>query len=427
MRFRDIVSRVMSLGRVSPPVPDSRTLFVPMKQAGVYVTQETSLGTASVWACVRAISEPIASMPWRVVEEMPSGKKRQEPQSPVDWVLHREPNSEMTPFVFRETLVAWALTWGNGYAEIVRDRAGRIAELWPISPDRVEPSRTDAGELVYDIANANGPNTVLGQRDVFHLHGLGFDGLRGYSVIDMHRKTIAMGMAMNEAGISTFANSSTPAGIIKYAGSIDAKTAQQTRDEWNQLYSGPEHRGRVAVLGGEADFKPISIPLQDAQYIEGRQFQVEDICRVFRVPPHKVQHLLRSTNNNIEHQSIEFVQDTLMPWVIRLEQEANRKLFGRNQRNRYSTKINLNALLRGDSDARSQYYFQMSQMGVFSVNDIRELEDMGTIGPEGDKRFVQLNMTTLEKAGEEPEPEPEPVIEPDPEEEAETEDDENDS
>jgi HK97 family phage portal protein len=388
-------------GRTAAADPGERTyIYLPRSsETGVRVTHDNALTFSAVWACVRVISEDMAKMPWHVLNE----QKEVASDHAADWVLYREPNPEMSAFTFRETLLAHVLTWGNGYAEIVRTRgSNRIAELWLLSPDRVEPKRNGSGQLFYRIDNGAGQDpTNLWPEDVLHVHGLGWAGLQGYSVVGMHRRTFGLGLSMQESGASLFGNSSIPAGIVKYNTPITAQVAKDTREEWNKLYAGPANRGRVAVLGGDADFKPITMSSQDAEYIASRQFTVEDVCRIYRVPPHKVQHLLRSTFSNIEQQAIEYVVDTLMPWAARLEQEADRKLLGRNQRGRLYTKINLASLMRGDSAARSAYYWQMVQMGVHSPNDVRELEDMPAIGPDGDKRFIPANLISLEKAGEE--------------------------
>jgi HK97 family phage portal protein len=400
-QLREWVGRAFNLGRTTPGEPGERTfVYLPMgKTHGVRVTHENALTFSAVWACIRAIAEPIASMPCHLMNE----DRTVASDDPVDWLLYREPNPEMTAFTFRETIVAHALSYGNGYAEIVRDRAGRIAELWLITPDRVEVLRDDRGLLWYRVYNGAGEeDTYLRPEDVFHVHGLGFDGLQGYSVIGMHRRAIGLGMSMEETGTGLYANGAVPLGVVQYkAANLPPNVRKETHDEWNKFSN--DGRRKIAVLGGEASFQPIGMSMQDAEFVASRQMTVEDICRIFRVPPHKVQHLLRSTNNNIEHQAIEYVTDTLMPWAARFEQESDRKLLGRNRRGRLYTKINFNALMRGDSAARADYYTKSFYLGD-SINERREYEDLPSIGPDGDKRFVPANMVLLEKAGEEMEP-----------------------
>lgn len=370
------------------------------RDAGVVVTQETALRQATVWSCVRVISESLSSIPWRVINT-DEGQRTVASNHPVDTVLYYEANPEMASSTFVETIVSWALTWGNGFAEIERDMAGRVIALWPIHPSRVTVKRDfDSGRLFYEITNgAEREPTHIDYKNMFHLKGLGYDGIVGYSVISEHRTSVGLGLSMTETAAGLFGNYAVPSAIIKYVSRVDAKVSSDTRKEWNKLYAGPKNAGRIAVIGGDMSFLPLTMPMVDAQYIETRNFQVEEICRIFRVPPHKVQHLIRATFSNVEHLAIEYVQDTLMPWAVRLESEADRKLLGRNVRNRFQTQIDLTELLRGDSDARAKYYTQMRDLGVFTPNDILKKEGMSTIGPEGDRRLVPVNLMPLDMVG----------------------------
>ena len=386
-------------------------MYVPMRQAGMHVDHDTALKLSTVFACTRVIAETVAQLPWRVYRENANGGRDRVVSSPLENVLQRRPNPEMGAFTFRETLLAWALTWGNGYAEIVRDQAGRVAELWPIAPDRVCLKRASDGVLYYEVSNQSGAKTLLDPADVFHLHGLGFDGVEGYSVISMAARSIGLGLAADEFGASFFGNSTVVSGILKHPATLSEEAVSRLKESWKEQRQGPSRAHSPIVLEEGMTWEQLGIPPDDAQFLETRRFQVQDICRWFRVPPHKVADLERATFSNIEHQSIEFVVDTIMPWCLRLEQEADRKLFGRTTPQRMYTKLNANALLRGDAKSRSDFYSTMWNLGVLSVNEIRELEDLNPIGEDGDKRFVQLNMTTLERAGEEPEPQPQPEAE----------------
>ncbi len=405
-----IIEKIFNAPRTKRDNLGPRIIPVPLIKSGIRVDQDTALKYSAVFACVRVIAETIASLSWHVYLRKQDGSKQRMATSNAEMLLNRRPNPEMTPFAFKETLTAWALTWGNGYAEIERDMANRPAALWPIAPDRVEVQRDSNGRLVYEISNARGANNYLYAEDIYHLKGLGFDGITGYSVISYAARSIGLGIAAEEFGSSFFGNGAHLGSVLQIpAGSgLSAEAKKNMRETFNRAHQGPHNAHKVEILDGGTEYKEIGVPPEDAQFLETRQHQVEEICRWFRVPPHKIQHLLRSTFNNIEHMSIEYVQDTLMPWANRLEQEANSKLFGKG--NNLYTKINMNTLLRGDSAARSTFYREMWNLGVFSVNEIREMEDMNPV-ESGDKRFVQLNMTTLEKAGEEPEP-PEPQEEP---------------
>lgn len=380
-----------------------RFVFLPQRTSGVRVTEESAMTLGAVWACVRVIAESLASLPSPVMRKRPDGGRDVQYLNPIHWLLNTESNPETPAFQWKETLIAHALTWGNGYSEIEKDQAGRVVWSWQITPDRVEVVRYK-GRILYDVANPREANTVLEADEMFHLRGLGFDGLVGYPVIRMASRAIGLGMAAEEAGSGFFGNDSTPGGILKHPGKLSDQARENIEKGWQKKHGGPGNRRTVAILEENMDWVATGLPPEDAQLVQQMQLTPSSICRWFRVPPHKIADLSRSTNNNIEHQSIEFVTDCLLPWARRLESEADVKFFGRTQRGTLFTRVNFNGLLRGDVSARGQFYKDMVDRAVFSVNDVLELEDRNPIGPDGDKRFVPLNMTTLEKAGEEPPP-----------------------
>ena len=401
-----------------------RVLWFPSRIAGVHVNEDTALTLGVVWACIRVISESIASMPWGVFRKLPNGGRMREADNPVDWLLHTQANPEVSAFHFRETIIAHALTWGNGYAEIERDAAGRPLWLWQITPDRVYVERDERGNIVYEVFNPRGgPSTYIPAENMFHLKGLGFDGLVGYSVIRMAAREIGAGMAMQEFGSNYFANDTTPGGILKYPTRLSDAARNNLRESWQKRHGGPENRRVVAILEEGLEWQQTGLPPQESQFIEGKQLLPSEICRWFRVPPHKIQDLSRAHFTNIEESNIDVVTDTYQPWCARLESEANIKLFGRVNRGMLYTKVNLNGLLRGKTKERGEFYATMMDRAILSINDVRELEDLNPIGPDGDKRFVPLNMQLLEKAGEEP-PAPEPQSIPEPETDDNTDDEE---
>ena len=407
MNFLARVRRFFALPRSIRQEPGPRLIYVPSRQAGMTVTHDTAYQLSAVFSCVRVIAETVGQLPWRVYRALPNGGRDVIADSPISAILQRRPNPEMTAFTFRETMLAWALTWGNGYAEIVRDAAGRVAELWPIAPDRVNPTRDrETRELFYEISNPQGPKTLVPAADMFHIHGLGFDGIEGYSVISMAARSIGLGLAADQFGASFFGNNTVVGGILKHPATLSDAAQSRIKEDWASRRQGPMESHRPMILEEGMSWEQLGIPPEDSQFLETRKFQVQDICRWFRVPPHKVADLERATFSNIEHQSIEFVTDTILPWCLRLEQEADRKLFGRRAPSSIYTKLSANALLRGDAKSRSEFYRTMWNLGVFSINEIRELEDMNPIGSDGDQRFVQLNMQTLEKAVADEEPEP---------------------
>jgi HK97 family phage portal protein len=391
-------------GRPDDPTP-LRVAWAPRSTAGVKVTEDTALTYSAYWAGVNVLANAVAVPSWHVFRGRPSGEGRDKDTShPVDWLLHNQANPETNAFDFRRTVIAHALTWGNGYAEIERDMAGRPVWLWQIEPDRVWVDRTARGRLVYEIWNPRQPNSVLDPEDVFHVRGLGYDGVVGYSVVRMAAQSLSLGLGAERYAADLFGNGSTPGGALKYPGVLSEQAKENLRNSWERVHRGPGNQHRVAVLEEGLEWIQTSLPPEDAQLIESRALQLTEVCRWLGVPPHKIADLSRAHFNNIEAQETEFVVDSLMRWIRALEVEADTKLFGLKQRGTYFTRINVNSRLRGDSQARSAFYSTMFDRGVFSVNDIREREDMNPIGSDGDKRFVPLNMQLLEKAGEEPPP-----------------------
>lgn len=389
-------------------------VFVPMRQAGVVVNEDTALTLSEWWACVNVIARTMAALPWHVYERTTQGRRPLD--SSVAWLLNNQPNPETTAFSFRETMLGHVLNWGNAYAEIQRDLAGRPSALWIITPDRVVPERLN-GRLQYRIFYEDGGSTVLEPTSIFHLHGLGFDGLTGYSPVRLAARSIGLGLAQDSFAASFYANGAHVGTVVESASGMNATQISDMEKYLNEQHAGPANAFRTKVAPSGIKVHSMTMPLNDAQFIESRGFTVTMAARWLGVPPHKIADLTRSTNNNIEHQSIEFVTDAIVPWATRLEQEANVKLVGARAQGRVYTKLQVNALMRGDSRARAEYYRAMLQLGVMSINEVRELEELNSIGPAGDAHLVQLNQTTLDylvsnpgaKAATQPSPAPAPL------------------
>ena len=378
--------------------------------AGVAITPDTAVTIATVWACLRYLSQTVAVLPWHVMRDGKRGAEIQKTH-PIDWLIYKRPNPEWSSFQFRETLTHWALRWGNGYAEIERDQAKRPFALWPIHPERVSVCRdTETSRLFYEVSNGHGDKVEIDGTDMFHIRGFG-EGPVGVNVIHYASQSIGWARAAQLFGATFFGNGANPATVVINKTKISPDGLQLQKAEFEQLHKGIRHAHGTVHLGGDGDIKRLGLNAEESQLIEVHQHLVEEICRWFGVPPHKVMHLLRATFSNIEHQAIEVVVDSVSPWVKRFEDEADYKLFGQNRPGLY-TKMNMRALLRGDNAARAAFYKEMFATGAYSTNRILELEDENTIGSDGDKHFVQLNLTTLEKAGEEPEPAPSPDPQP---------------
>ena len=299
----------------------SYTYFFGRSNAGKRVTDRTALQHIAVYACVRVLSEAIAQLPLHVYKYNEKGKERV-PQHPLYFLLHDQPNPEMTSFVFRETLMSHLLIYGNAYAQIIRNGRGDVLGLYPLMPDKMKVDRDEKNRLIYiysryDEANPNlkeQGEIVLYADEVLHIPGLGFDGLVGYSPIALAKNAIGISIACEEYGASFFGNNANPSGVLEHPGVI--KNPDKLRDAWHRAYGG-KNSHKVAVLEEGVKFTPISIPNNEAQFLETRKFQIEEIARMYRVPLHMIGDLDHATFSNVEHLSLDFVKYSLDPWIVR--------------------------------------------------------------------------------------------------------------
>ena len=375
--------------------------------SGKPVNERTAMQTTAVYACVRILAEAVASLPLHVYEYQDDGGKKLVYDHPLYYLLHDEPNPEMTSFVFRETLMSHLLIWGNAYAQIIRDGAGRVLGLYPLLPDKMEVQRDDKGSIYYVYSRNSDENPMfkeygnikLKAEDVLHIPGLGFDGLIGYSPIAMAKNAVGMTLACEEYGASFFANGANPVGVLEHPGVL--KDPSKVRESWNSVYRGVNNAHKIAVLEEGMKYQQIGIPPEEAQFLETRKFQFNEIARLYRIPPHMVGDLDKSSFSNIEQQSLEFVKYTLDPWVIRWEQSLQRSLLLPGEKGKYFIKLNVDGLLRGDYQSRMNGYAVGRQNGWFSANDIREMEDMNPIPDEEGGNLYLINgaMTKLADAG----------------------------
>ena len=375
--------------------------------SGKPVNERTAMQTTAVYACVRILAEAVASLPLHVYEYQDDGGKKLVHDHPLYYLLHDEPNPEMTSFVFRETLMSHLLIWGNAYAQIIRDGAGRVLGLYPLLPDKMDVQRDDRGNIYYVYSRNSDENPMfkeygdirLKAEDVLHIPGLGFDGLIGYSPIAMAKNAVGMTLACEEYGASFFANGANPGGVLEHPGVL--KDPSKVRESWNSVYRGVNNAHKIAVLEEGMKYQQIGIPPEEAQFLETRKFQINEIARLYRIPPHMVGDLDKSSFSNIEQQSLEFVKYTLDPWVIRWEQSLQRSLLLPGEKGKYFIKLNVDGLLRGDYQSRMNGYAVGRQNGWFSANDIREMENMNPIPDEEGGNLYLINgaMTKLADAG----------------------------
>ena len=390
----------------------SYSFFFGGTASGKYVTERSAMQMTVVYCCVRILSEAVASLPLQFYRYTDDGGKEKAVEHPLYFLLHDEPNPEMTSFIFRETLMTHLLLWGNAYSQIIRNGKGEVVALYPLMPDRMKVDRDEHGRLYYeytvydsdDVDGRKGTNKVgrtvrLQPHDVLHIPGLGFDGLVGYSPIAMAKNAIGLAIATEEYGSKFFANGAAPSGVLEHPGTI--KDPSKVRESWQATFGGSGNANKSAVLEEGMKYTPISISPEQAQFLETRKFQIDEIARIFRVPPHMIGDLEKSSFNNIEQQSLEFVKYTLDPWVSRWEQAMVRALLTPDEKKKYFFKFNVDGLLRGDYQSRMNGYATARQNGWMSANDIRELENLDRIPAEqgGDLYLINGNMTKLEDAG----------------------------
>ncbi len=385
--------------------------------SGVNVDEYNALEYGDVYKCVRVIAETIASLPLFLYKRTKDGGKEKADEHPLYNLLHLRPNSEMTKFQYEETKSGHLLTWGNTYSQIERNMMGEVINLWPLRPDRMEVTRGQGSDLLqYEYRPTDGTDKIVFRsEEILHIPGLGFNGISGYSPITMAREAIGLGKAAAEFSARFFSNDASPGGILKHPNKLSPQAHDNLKKSLKEAHGGLANKWNPMILEEGLDWQTIGISMRDAQFLEIRKFQRTEICGIYRVPPHMIADTEPSTSwgSGIESQTIGFIIYTIMPWLIRIEQAINFKLLTEKEQKKYFAEHLLQGLMRGDSTARGEYYTKLFNIGVFSQNDILRLENMNPIGPEGDKRYVPLNMAPVGEKRPEPLP---PKIELKPEE-----------
>ena len=384
-------------GRCASPkdaVSAAPTFYFGSSISGKSVTARSAIQLSTVYACVRVIAETVASLPLNVFEATDKGGVKAL-EHPLQHLLHDEPNPEMTSFIWRETMLSHLLLWGNSYCQILRTGRNGIVGLYPLLPDHMEVDRDSRGKLTYTYTTSEGRMVCLDPTDVLHIPGLGFDGVMGYSPIALEKSAVGLSIAAEEYGSKFFGNGAMPSGVLTHPNTV--KDPKRLRESWNAAYGGSANSGKVAILEESMTFTPISIPNDAAQFLETRKFQVTEICRIFRVPPHMIGDLERATFSNIESQNISFAVHTIRPWLVRIEQAMDRALFPETEKGRFYVRFNLDGLMRGDYKSRMEGYAIARQNGWMSANDIRELENLNPLsdGEGGNLYLVNGNMIPI--------------------------------
>ena len=378
-----------------PPQLSSQGLdFMMPNDSGIEVNQNTAMQMSAVYACIRLLSETLAQLPLNIRRKTADGSELAT-EHPSYNILHNTPNRFMSSFSWRNTVMSHCVGWGNGYSYIIRKPSGEPWALFPLLPDRTYPKVID-GQLRY-LTQINEIPLDADPNDVLHIPALGFDGLVGISPIALHRQSVGLGMAAQKFGAKMYSSGSMLSGVLKHPGRLkrkaerpdDPSPVDRLRRQWKDLYSGLDNAGAVAVLEEGMEFQKTAIDPVDAQYVELMKFQVADIARIFNVASHLINDLDRATFNNISELSLSFLRYTMTPWIVRWEQELNRKLFPDN--NDYFVKFNLQGLLRGTLTERKDYYKTAIEYGWLSRNEVRELEDLNRV--DGLDEYLQpLNM-----------------------------------
>lgn len=369
--------------------------------SGENVSNDSAFQLATVFACIRAISEDVGKLPLKIYKNLKPRGKDPLPEHPIYRLLHDQPNPEMTAMTFRQALTSHTLGWGNGFAEIERDIEGKPIYLWPLRPDRVRVFRMDDNRIWYEIRTDDDKQAWLRDDNVFHIHGLGFDGLVGYNVIRYARECLGAALASQKFASTFFGNGARSSGMLSHPGGLSDEARKNLRRSFEEQYQGAQNANRLMLLEEGLKFEQTSVPPEEAQFLETRQFSVPEICRWFRMPPDKVADRLRAQGwSTLEQMNTDYVTDTLLPWFVRWEQEIWRKLLTpKEQRKGLFAKHTVQGLLRGDTKTRNEAYKTGRNWGWLSADDIRELEDMNPLPDgKGEDYLVPLNM---KEAGEE--------------------------
>lgn len=397
MRIFDKFKRFFNLGVSDEKAwnPSLWNLRGSQSLSGESVTEETALTYSAVWNAVTLYSGTISTLPLHLLRS-DNQKTLHVEEKRLYRVLHDQFNPYMSAQIGRETMMAHILLWGNAYAEIVRNGLGEIVELWPISPNRVSPFRKDA-KIYYEIS-VDAEKIILPRERILHIPGLGFDGMVGYSVVSMARKSFGLGMALETFGALYFGQGTHVGRVLSVPNKLSPQASSNLRESLAGTSEGLFKSHKVMVLEEGAKFEKIGIPPEDSQFLESRQFQIPEVARWFNLPPHKLKDLTRSSFSNIESEQISFVTDSVLPWLIRIEQNYNMQLLSQSERYKQKifTRHNVDGLLRGNPQTRAEYYRVMFSIGAMSVNDVRDKEGWDPV-ENGDERFIPLNMIPLSK------------------------------
>lgn len=410
-----LIQRIKKFIRNAWFVDDDRwysNMLAPETNSGAVVDETTALNISGVWACIKIISEDVASLPLHLYQRLNKGKQRAT-NRPMYYLLHDRPNPEMSAMTFRETLTAHVLSWGNAYAEKDMDLMGNVKALWPIPPHRVQVYRSNGGQIYYEVTTEpNGEKIILQRDQMLHVPGLSYNGIVGYSVITKHRESIGLALATEEFGARFFGAGTHPGIVVSHPGRLGPDAHNNLKNSLVTGYSGLGKTHRLMLLEEGMKMEKIGIPPEDAQFLQTRKFQIAEFARIYRIPLHMLNEGDKAaTFASVEQFSLEYVTRTLRPWLVRFEQAYNWQLLSNDlERRRYFWEHLVDGLLRGDIKSRYEAYAMGRNWGWLSADDIRELENLNPL-PDG-KGEIYLQPLNMVEAGTPP-PEPEPLQIPD--------------
>lgn len=363
--------------------------------SGRYVSDEGALKVSAVYSCVRVLTESIASLPLILYRRGEGGSKERAIEHPLYTLFHDRPNKLQSSFDFFEQVVVSLCLRGNAYAQKILNGAGDVIELWPLPPDKVQIEVTPAGEKKF-FYHKNGVRIPFDTEEIVHFKGLSTDGIRGISPIDCARESIGVALATEEHGARFFSNGASPTGVLEHPASLSDEAAERIRKSWEDRYAGSANSHRVVVLEESMKWHQLSLTNEQSQFLETRKFQISEIARWFRVPPHMVGDLERATFSNIEHQALEFVTHTLRPWLVRIERTLLNSVFDAEEAQDFVLEFLADALLRGDLKTRYDAYAIARTNGWLNVDEIRAKENMNPLPDgQGQKYLQPLNMTEV--------------------------------
>lgn len=371
-----------------------------MTNAGVKVDELSAMRFITVYSCVRVLAETYAMLPRHVVKDRPNGGHDKVPSHPVYGLLHDQPNEEMTAVTYFETTLGHRILSGNEYSIIEHNRRGQVMEIYPVPWTDMEPRRNSETMKIEYHLNDRGKDEVLPSEKVLHIPGLGFDGVKGYSTIQMNRDAVGLGKAASEFAQRFYGQGMNVGGVLEHPGALSDPAYERLRTDMENRGAGLANSWKPLILEEGMKFSRIPMTMIDAQFIEIMKFTDEQLCGMLGVPPHMVARLERSTNNNIEHQGIEYVMYSLMPHIVRAEQAQSRKLFTRSEREQgYRVRTNANALLRGDYESQQKGLAIQRQNGIINGDEWREFMEMNPQdGNTGKVYLVNGNMVSVETA-----------------------------